>query len=112
MPRQGPRPHVWKVQGEIPHKQYCAFLQMRAQANFRGESFRLTFEDFQNLWQEHWHLKGRGSEAYCLTREDPEGAWEMANVNCIPRIEHLRRQRLYKKLENQEKRKWQMSQKV
>jgi len=107
MPRSGLRPHTWKVQGEIPHKQYCAFLQMRAQANFRKEVFALTFEDFQNLWGEYWYRKGRGSGDYCLTREDPDGDWCIGNVTCMPRVEHLRRQRLFKKLENQEKRKWQ-----
>jgi hypothetical protein len=101
MPRTGTRPHVWKVQGEIPHQQYCAFLQARAQANFREECFELTFEQFQTLWQDHWHQKGRGSADYCLTREDPEGAWTIDNVIVMPRVDHLRRQRLYKKLENE-----------
>lgn len=110
MPRTGPRPHVWKIQGEIPHQQYCAWLQMKAQASYRGESWQLTFEDFQWLWQDHWHLKGRASNQYCLTRTDPKGAWHRNNVTCTLRLDHIRRQRLYKKLENQEKRKWQTSQ--
>lgn len=104
MPRTGARPHVWKVKGEIPHQQYCAFLQARAQASYRGESFELTFEQFQALWGDLWHKKGRGSADYCLTREDPEGSWTIDNVLAMPRIEHLRRQRLYKKLENEAKR--------
>lgn len=97
MPRKGIRPHTWKVQGELNHSQYLVFLQMRAQANYRGEKFSLTFEEFQSLWAEHWHLKGRSSDDYCLTREDPDGDWVLANVKCIPRVEHLRRQRRYKK---------------
>jgi hypothetical protein len=96
MPRTGTRPHVWKVQGEIPHQQYCAWLQARAQANYRRECFQLTFEQFQRLWQKHWHQKGRGSDDYCLTREDPKGPWDIDNAICIPRVEHLRRQRLFK----------------
>lgn len=96
MSRTGPRPHVWKVQGEQNHQQYRAWVQARAQANYRKEVFLLSFEDFQRLWQAHWHQKGRGRLDYCLTREDPDGAWELSNVECIPRVEHLRRQKYYK----------------
>lgn len=96
MSRSGPRPHCWKVQGEIPHAQHLAWLQMRAQANYRREIFALSFEEFQRLWAGNWDRKGRGSEDYCLTREDPDGAWIWGNVICMPRIDHLRRQRAYK----------------
>ena len=96
MARTDPRPHLWKVQGEIPHKQYLVWLQMRAQANYRKELFLLTFEEFQQLWLGNWERKGRSNTDYCLTREDPDGAWILGNVVCIPRIEHLRRQKLYK----------------
>ena len=96
MPRTGPRPHCWKVQGHENHDQYLAFLQMRAQANYRRESFQLTFDDFQKLWQGKWHLKGRTSGSYCLTRHDPNGTWNISNCECIPRVEHLQRQKLYK----------------
>jgi hypothetical protein len=96
MPRSGPRPHCWKVQGEVPHKQYLAWLQMRAQANYRKEIFALDFEQFRLLWVGHWERKGRGTDDYCLTREDPDGAWIMGNVVCMPRVEHLQRQKLYK----------------
>lgn len=105
MPRKGPRPHCWKVQGELNHSQYLAWLQMKAQANYRKETFKLTFEDFQQLWKDKWDMKGKASDNYCLTRTDPEGAWELSNVQCIIRVEHLRRQKLYK----QEKKKWQTS---
>lgn len=96
MSRSGPRPHCWKVQGEIPHAQYLSFLQMRAQANYRKESFELTFEDFQKLWMGKWERKGRGIDDYCLTRSNPDDAWNISNTLCIPRLEHLRRQKLYK----------------
>ena len=108
MPRTGPRPHCWKVQGEQNHKQYLAWLQMRAQANFRQERFLLDFEQYQNLWQGFWHRKGRANTDYCLTRTDPTGAWEITNVVCMPRVEHLRRQKLYK----QEKRTGRLNQGV
>lgn len=91
MSRTGPRPQCWKVQGEIPHKQYLAWLQMKAQASYRKELWMLTFEDFQQLWLGRWDRKGRGINDYCLTREDPDGAWVMGNVFCLERREHLKR---------------------
>ena len=94
--RKGPRPHTWKIQGQVPHEQFVAWHKMRAQANFRGEHWDLSFEDFQTLWQGRWDNRGRGSDDYCLAREDPDGGWDMQNTFCIERIEHLRRQRLYK----------------
>lgn len=56
----------------------------------------LTFEDYQRLWMGNWDKKGRNKDDYCLVREDPEGAWVNGNVLCLPRVEHLRRQKLYK----------------
>lgn len=97
MSRTGIRPHTWKVQGDIPHRQYCCWLQMRAQAMYRGEEFLLTFEDFQRVWAGKWDSRGRGSDDYCLTREDPEGVWDSTNTVCVKRGEHLRRQRMFKK---------------
>lgn len=96
MPRSGTRPHTWKVKGDIPHQQYRAWQQTKAQASFREEEFSLSFEEYQKLWDGLWHLKGRGVDDYCLTRDNPDGAWEIGNVSCIPRIDHLRRQKLYK----------------
>ena len=97
MPRTGTRPHTWKVQGELNHEQYLVWLQMKSQAMYRKEIFALEFEEFQRLWEGSWHLKGRGKGNWCLTREDPNGAWIWGNVMCIPREEHLTRQALYKK---------------
>lgn len=98
MSRKGLRPHLWKVQGEIPHQQYISWQRARAQANFRGEIWLLTFEQYQQIWQPYWSMKGRGKNDMCLTREDPTGAWEPSNVTVMHRLDHLRRQALYKQL--------------
>jgi len=97
MPRSGPRPHVWKVQGEIPHQQYICWLRMKAQADFRGEPWQLSFEEFQQAWQGRWERRGRGKDDYCLTRVNIQTAWAQDNVECIPRIEHLRNSQRRKK---------------
>lgn len=93
---KGPRPHTWKVQGMVPHKQHIAWQRSKAQAVFRGESWELTFEQYQELWVGCWEKRGRGRDDMCLSREDPDGAWDTINTSVIPRLEHLRRQRLYK----------------
>jgi hypothetical protein len=93
MPRTGLRPHVWKYQGQENHDQHIAWLRMRAQAQYRGETFALSMEEFQRLWLGNWHRRGRAVTDLCLTREDPNGAWIWGNVLCIPRIDHLRRKR-------------------
>lgn len=96
---RGPRPHTWKVQGQEAHDQFVSWQRAKAQANFRGEVWLLSFEQYQEAWQGQWSLRGRCRGDHCLTRIDPEGAWEPSNLSVMPRIEHLRRQRLYKKLE-------------
>ena len=96
MPRTDPRPHLWKVQGDIPHKQHIAWQRAKAQANYRKEVWLLTFDEFQRLWTPYWHLRGRGTHDYVMSRDDPDGAWALGNVAVIPRIEYLRRQKDYK----------------
>lgn len=88
----GPRPHTW-ITGPDPvrHAQYGAFLRARAQARFRGESWQLTFEDFERTWQGRWHLRGRGPDRLCMARLDPDQAWTVPNIELITRSEHCRR---------------------
>jgi hypothetical protein len=96
MSRSGIRPHTWKVQGEIPHQQYVAWLRAKAQANYRKEVWLLTFDEFQQLWQGAWQFRGRGREDFVMTREDHQGAWVLGNVSVTRRYEYLRRQAQYR----------------
>lgn len=89
--KPGPRPHLWRVQGEIPHEQFKAWHMARAQAHHRGETWLLTFEEYQQAWSSQWHLRGRTKHSVCMVRCDPELAWESTNIEIIPRIEHFRR---------------------
>jgi hypothetical protein len=97
MARTGLRPHTWKVQGEIPHQQYIAWLRAKSQANYRGEVWLLSFEDFQRLWQEHWQFRGRSREDFVMCRDDHEGAWVLGNVQVTRRYNYLNRQRIYRR---------------
>jgi hypothetical protein len=76
----GPRPHTW-VTGLDPvrHDQYSAFLKARAQANFRGETWLLTFEDYEHLWSGQWHLRSRDSDGLSMSRLNPDQPWSTAN---------------------------------
>lgn len=90
---KGPRPHVWKV-GPDPelHYMYVQWLQHRNQAQWRGEEYHLTFENYQELWRERWHQRGRTKNTYCLTRRDYDLPWDMSNAEVVLRAEHNRRQ--------------------
>jgi hypothetical protein len=92
------RPHTWKVQGEVPHKQHIAWQRSKAQAKYRNEVWLLDFDDYQRLWQGHWEFRGRGTEDYVMMREDHEGAWVLGNVLVTRRFEYLRRQAQYRGL--------------
>ena len=90
---RGPRPHVWKSGPDpIEHRKYLNWLQQRAQARFRGEEWHLDFETWKEIWGGDWHNKGRGSDNYCMTRQDDQGAWAKDNVEIVTRREHVIRQ--------------------
>ena len=104
MSRSGPRPHTWKVQGELNHTQYIAWLRMKAQAQFRKEEWTLSFGEYQTAWRDHWHSRGRAATDLCMTRHDAEGAWSADNIKLVTRSEHLRRLRIHK---GSKRKKWQ-----
>lgn len=89
------RPQTWKVKDPDLHKMYMPFLKARAQANFRGEDWTLTFEQFADIWGDRWALRGRASTDLAMTRDDLEGAWAENNVIIVTRREQLRRSREY-----------------
>jgi hypothetical protein len=88
----GPRPHTW-VTGTDPktHAQYRAFVQCRNQAQWRGEIWQITFEQYQLLWQHKWVNRGRSSDQYCITRADMSLPWNMSNALVITRRQHGQR---------------------
>lgn len=90
--RKGPRPHVWKCgDDEYKHSMYEPWMKARAQANFRKETWTLTFEEYYDLWKEDWNHRGRGSDDICMTRKDVDGAWDKKNTILMTRKEHLKR---------------------
>lgn len=89
----GPRPQVW-VSGPDPvrHAQHIAYGRAKCQAQFRGEGWDLTFEEFEALWQDRWHLRGRIKDSLCMSRLDYDLPWSITNCDIITRAEHNKRQ--------------------
>ncbi len=85
----GPRPHTW-VTGPDPvtHEQYRAWVQTRNQAQYRGEIWRITFEQWQALWSGKWERRGRKSHNLCITRRDMSLPWSVPNVLLLTRAQH------------------------
>jgi hypothetical protein len=70
-----------------------AWLVLHCQARFRGEECSITESEFFDIWQEHWHNRGRGRDQMTLTRCDSDLPWTSDNVEIITRAEHLRREK-------------------
>lgn len=94
---RGPRPHTWKCgPDEYRHSMYHPWQKMKAQAKFRGDDFDLSFEEFFNIWNGHWHERGRQADNLCLTRKDWGGPWDKDNSILVTRQEHLEAQGFYR----------------
>jgi hypothetical protein len=87
-------PHLWKT-GPDPerHRRYDIWLQQRNQAEWRGEEWDLSFEQWLVLWEPDWHLRGRERGCKCMTRINWDEAWSADNVEIITREQHARHQR-------------------
>jgi len=64
-----------------------AFCRAKCQADFRGEVWHLTWEDWCAFWstEEVWHQRGRSTDALCLTRLDYKQPWSKTNCCLLPR---------------------------
>jgi hypothetical protein len=89
--RTGPNPNAWIVGPDpVRHEKFVCWQRMRAQAHYRGEKYQLTFEDFESVWADQWHRRGRHSEDLCITRKNPKLPWKLNNVQLMSRAEHVR----------------------
>lgn len=96
----GPQPHLWKS-GPDPtlHGQYTAWSRARAQAQFRGEDWQLTWPDWREIWGDQWHRRGRHRHSLMLMRRDWHEPWTVANC-FLARRENYHYQQLERKLES------------
>jgi hypothetical protein len=90
-------PHLVTFPGILAEMR-MAWSRMKAQAKFRekqgraGEAWALTWEEFLDIWDTKWHLRGTSKESYVLTKINQEGSWSLDNVEICPRLEQWRRQ--------------------
>jgi hypothetical protein len=84
-------PHLVTYPG-ILNEQRLAWNRMKAQAKFRKEAWQLSWEEFQQIWADIWHLRGTTKESLVLTRIDQEQEWNINNVEIIDRMTQWRRQ--------------------
>lgn len=100
----GRRPHTWTTGLDpVRHDQYGAFLQCRAQANYRGEEWGMTFEEYEQLWQGQWHLRGRDADSLSMSRRDRDQPWTLENTYLDTRRNLNRRQGLIRAQRNRER---------
>lgn len=87
-------PHKW-VSGPDPvlHKKYRVWVQQRNQANFRGEGWTFTFEDWVDFWGDNFDQRGKEKSSLCMTRKDNSQPWHKDNVKIITRDEHFAQNR-------------------
>lgn len=90
---RGPRPLTW-ITGPDPvrHQRYVAFQRARCQAVWRQEGWELTFDQYEAIWGDQWHRRGRTVDTLCLSRRDYDLPWSPDNVEVITRREHNQRQ--------------------
>lgn len=71
---------------------YYAWLKHRSQANYRSESYSLTWEEWQTLWKDElWDQRGQKGHNLCLAQINPKLGWHMNNVAVMTRKEQLTR---------------------
>ena len=77
------------------------FLRHRCQCWYRNEPHKLTKEEFLQAWHESKQMPGRRSGTYCMTRLNPQRAWEIGNIQIQPRLLHYQERSTKQKLVRQ-----------
>lgn len=91
--RPNTQPQRWCTGPDLrTHVQYRAWVQQRNQAVYREEPWTVTFEQYQDLWRDHWEQRGRTSSSYMLTRINSDLPWQLDNCCVITRQQHGQRQ--------------------
>lgn len=88
---RNPNPNRWATGPDrLTHDKHYGWLKHKAQANYRGEEYSLTWEEWESLWtNELWLQRGRTAESLCLQQIDNECGWHATNVEIVTRIEHF-----------------------
>jgi hypothetical protein len=92
---RGIRPHLWATGPDpVLHNKHRIWIQQRNQAQWRGETWDLSFDAWLKIWDQsgHWLNRGREKGTYCMTRLVWTEPWSEANVHIVTREQHSRAQ--------------------
>ncbi len=58
------------------------YTQQKSNAKQRGVDFKLTLEEWTDIWiaSGKWDQRGRGADKYCMCRVGDQGCYEVGNV--------------------------------
>lgn len=84
-------PRKWKTGPDIlVREKYYAWLKHRTQAKYRGEEHTISWDFWQNIWQDDvWFQRGRGGQSLILGRVDWDQGWHEHNVEIMTRRKHF-----------------------
>ena len=85
------RPDLWKYGADKPELHYAntIYLRQKAQAAYRKEPWKFTFEEWYAVWNGQLSLRGRKPDSLVMARKDWEKPWSTTNVEIISRREQL-----------------------
>jgi hypothetical protein len=68
------------------------YTRQRCNALRRGLQWKMTFEEWWQIWQDSgkWEQRGQASDQYCMARINDEGPYSAGNVAIITMAENSR----------------------
>ncbi len=78
-----------KAWRESPKGRYA---HQKNTAKYRGIEFKLSFDEWWDIWQASgkWDERGSSGEHYCMCRKEDLGAYELGNVRIDTHIGNLK----------------------
>jgi hypothetical protein len=76
------------------NQQYKDWVRFVCQCRHRNEDCSISWNEYQKIWKDRYHLRGRGGQDLVLTRIDHEGAWTENNIQVITRREQIQRKNI------------------
>ena len=73
-----PDPNKPKTKPEL--HQYMAWKLGKGRLTKRGQEYLLTFDEFKQVWAEHWSQRGTAKGKYCMIRLDHSQPYKIGNV--------------------------------
>ena len=61
------------------------YASQKCSAKKRGIDFNLTYDEWYDFWIKSGkaHLRGRGTDKYCMARHNDTGPYELGNISFL-----------------------------